>query len=72
MQEVGLGHDELAAGDDHLCVVCLENPRDEVLVPCGHMVLCHFCCEGILASTNECPMCRVQIEDHCVIDPADF
>ena len=56
-------------GDEHLCVVCLENARDEVLVPCGHMVLCQGCCADIMASTNECPMCREKIQDHCCIDP---
>jgi hypothetical protein len=58
MQRMGMDEDEMVA-DDHLCVVCLEHARDEVLVPCGHMVLCHGCCAKIMSSdTNECPMCR--------------
>ena len=61
--------DEDAIADEHLCVVCLERARDEVLVPCGHMVLCRDCCTDIMASSNECPMCREKIEDHCTIDP---
>jgi hypothetical protein len=70
MEELGLEEEGLI-GDEHLCVVCLENARDEVLVPCGHMVLCQDCCADIMASTNECPMCREKIEDHCTIDPDD-
>lgn len=58
-------------GDEHLCVICLENARDEVLVPCGHMVLCQACCVNVMETTNECPMCREKIEDHCTIDPDD-
>lgn len=70
MAELCMEDDELVA-DDHLCVVCLERPRDEVLVPCGHMVLCQDCCADIMASTNECPMCRETIEDHCTITNDD-
>lgn len=70
MEEMCIEEDE-HIGDEHLCVVCLENARDEVLVPCGHMVLCQECCADIMASTNECPMCREKIEDHCTIDPDD-
>lgn len=58
-------------GDEHLCVICLENARDEVLVPCGHMVLCQACCANVMQNSNECPMCREKIEDHCTIDPDD-
>lgn len=70
MEELGIEEEGLI-GDEHLCVVCLENARDEVLVPCGHMVLCQDCCADIMASTNECPMCRETIEDHCTIDHDD-
>lgn len=64
-----MGEDE---PDEHLCVVCMHQPRDEVLVPCGHMVLCQGCCKSIMASPSPiCPMCREVIEDHCTIDPDD-
>ena len=69
MEETMQLEDEDAIADEHLCVVCLERARDEVLVPCGHMVLCRDCCTDIMASSNECPMCREKIEDHCTIDP---
>lgn len=65
----GLVMEDNDGSDEHLCVVCLERERDEVLVPCGHMVLCHGCCADIMASSNECPICREEIVDHCTIDP---
>eukprot|EP00882_Tetradesmus_deserticola_P033905 GHRQ01038768.1.p2 GENE.GHRQ01038768.1~~GHRQ01038768.1.p2 ORF type:complete len:167 (+),score=53.31 GHRQ01038768.1:123-623(+) len=68
VQQLGL-EDELACGDDHLCVVCLEHTRDEVLVPCGHMVLCRFCCQQIMQESKACPVCREDIVDHCTLEP---
>jgi hypothetical protein len=68
VEQLGL-EDELAGGDDHLCVVCLEHQRDEVLVPCGHMVLCRFCCQDIMQDSKACPVCREDIVDHCTLEP---
>ncbi|KAF6259090.1 hypothetical protein COO60DRAFT_1053840 [Scenedesmus sp. NREL 46B-D3] len=68
VEQLGL-QDELACGDDHLCVVCLEHQRDEVLVPCGHMVLCRFCCQDIMQDSKACPVCREVIVDHCTLEP---
>lgn len=38
----------------YICFVCVENPVDHCLVPCGH-VLCTRCAAKIFAS---CPFCR--------------
>lgn len=67
VQQLGM-EDEIHCEDDHLCVVCLEHPRDEILVPCGHMVLCQQCCQSVMDSSNECPVCRETITDHCTLD----
>ena len=40
------------------CVVCLEEKREMVLVPCGHACVCEGC-SGTLAL---CPICRATIE----------
>lgn len=34
------------------CVVCLDKPKDHVLVPCGHVCLCKTC------TVPKCPICR--------------
>ncbi|GLI60791.1 hypothetical protein VaNZ11_003025 [Volvox africanus] len=44
--------------DEHLCVVCMENSRSIVLLPCGHLVLCETCLPPIVERGNLCPICR--------------
>lgn len=64
--------DELQGDDDLLCVVCMHQERSQVLVPCGHMVLCSDCCAEILSKVGECPMCREKIVDHCTLQGMDL
>jgi E3 ubiquitin-protein ligase MUL1 len=42
-----------------LCVVCCLNPREIILLPCGHVCLCEDCSEEI---KDSCPVCRAEIE----------
>jgi ankyrin repeat protein len=42
-----------------LCVVCLDNPRQTVLVPCGHRALCTSC--AYAQRSRHCPICRSNI-----------
>ncbi|XP_076755023.1 mitochondrial E3 ubiquitin protein ligase 1 [Xylocopa sonorina] len=44
--------------EDQLCVVCRTNPREIILLPCGHVCLCEDCSVGI---TSDCPICRAPI-----------
>lgn len=44
--------------ENQLCVVCKQNPREVILLPCGHVCLCEDCSETI--GTN-CPVCRSQV-----------
>jgi hypothetical protein len=41
------------------CVVCLDNQRQVMLMPCTHMCLCHCCAARVEQS---CPLCRTHIE----------
>nr|CAD7425629.1 unnamed protein product [Timema monikensis] len=41
-----------------LCVVCRQNPREMIMLPCGHVCLCEDCSEGIV---DLCPVCRTKI-----------
>lgn len=45
--------------EDQLCVVCRTNPREIILLPCGHVCLCEDCSDGI---QSDCPVCRGPIE----------
>lgn len=43
--------------DGNTCVVCLDNPRNVLLMPCAHMVLCRDCAVNL----RDCPTCRAKI-----------
>ncbi|TNJ27654.1 Ankyrin repeat protein 2 [Giardia muris] len=43
-----------------ICIVCLTNPKDTLLQPCGHLCACSNCAERIMNQT--CPLCRTPIE----------
>jgi hypothetical protein len=47
------------AGRPAQCVVCLDAPRDCVLLPCGHTCLC-LACAGLALRQRPgvCPICR--------------
>ncbi|XP_011312013.1 mitochondrial ubiquitin ligase activator of nfkb 1 [Fopius arisanus] len=45
--------------EDQICVVCRTNPREIILLPCGHVCLCEDCSDGI---DTDCPVCRGPIE----------
>lgn len=46
------------------CVICLENPRDTLIKPCLHFVLCGNCARSLMnGASKECPMCRKPIQD---------
>jgi hypothetical protein len=43
------------------CCVCLENQASHVMVPCGHVCVCHSC-EGVVTNGDKlCPICRVPV-----------
>ncbi|KAK7493122.1 hypothetical protein BaRGS_00015643 [Batillaria attramentaria] len=39
------------------CKVCLSEPIDTILVPCGHLVVCETCARNV----TQCPLCRERI-----------
>ena len=43
-----------------LCTICLENPRDTVVLPCMHAHFCGGCLRGagLAAPATTCPTCR--------------
>jgi hypothetical protein len=45
-------------------VVCLEQPRETAMIPCGHTQVCSACCTTLLrARRPQCPLCRVQVSN---------
>ena len=52
-------HGDAPLDDDRTCVVCLENARTHIAVPCGHFCQCEEC--ATTCSPHECPMCRGKV-----------
>lgn len=62
-----------SAGDDDLliglveegegkeCLICLSEPRNTIIMPCGHMCVCSDCGDQINKKSNNCPICRATI-----------
>lgn len=42
----------------NICVVCMQNARSVISLPCKHMSLCSTCTKAIKRTTNRCPVCR--------------
>lgn len=40
------------------CIVCMDAASTEIIVPCGHLCLCKNCCEQLLRTRLNCPICR--------------
>ncbi|XP_022909989.1 mitochondrial E3 ubiquitin protein ligase 1-like [Onthophagus taurus] len=45
--------------ENQICVVCKVNPREIILLPCGHVCLCEDCSIDI---QDYCPVCRSKID----------
>ena len=53
------------APEPEKCAVCMDQPRNAVLVPCGHAVLCMGCAAGIMDRIpHKCPICRQEPQSH--------
>ncbi|KAK9794354.1 hypothetical protein WJX73_002003 [Symbiochloris irregularis] len=54
--------DDLLGNDDHDCIVCLDNPREMIFIPCGHLITCQGCAQQVKAKQPAlCPLCRTAI-----------
>jgi hypothetical protein len=62
--EVG---ENCAAENGNTCVVCLEAPKNSLLLPCKHVSMCAECTKAVFTSSSQpqCPVCRSRIVD-CV------
>ena len=40
------------------CSICLDNPVNTIVIPCGHLCMCWGCAETILSGSQQCPICR--------------
>ncbi|KAL0481914.1 E3 ubiquitin-protein ligase [Acrasis kona] len=49
------------ADDDDTCVICLDSPKTNACIPCGHKIVCKKCSEHVVKKT--CPICRSEVND---------
>ncbi|KAK8869984.1 hypothetical protein IAR55_000554 [Kwoniella newhampshirensis] len=47
--------------DRGLCVVCQDEEATLAVVDCGHLCMCAHCSDLIMATSQECPLCRTRI-----------
>lgn len=66
------------AGGNNLCLLCMENPKTHLLLPCRHLVYCQSCFNrasqsvydpytnphGDSQGIDSCPVCRAPVRDH--------
>ncbi|CAC5362544.1 BIRC7_8 [Mytilus coruscus] len=45
------------------CKVCLINPLQITIQPCGHFAICGACCSRLKYGNNRCPICRGPIDN---------
>ena len=48
---------ESTLGGETTCIVCFEEPKSTIAVPCGHWSVCASCS----AQLDECPYCRAEV-----------
>ncbi|XP_037785398.1 uncharacterized protein LOC119581126 [Penaeus monodon] len=44
--------------EGRLCIVCQDQPKCVILLPCRHLCLCDACRSAIITRDNICPVCR--------------
>lgn len=49
--------------EDQKCIVCIDNPKEIICLPCGHVCLCEDCSSKVQLT---CPVCRARIENKSV------
>ena len=57
IEDSTISNDERQKLENLKCVICLEQDKNVVFLPCNHMV----CCEECANSVDKCPMCRKSI-----------
>lgn len=43
---------------ERICIVCMDQPIDTQLLPCGHSALCQACAAVFVGREEKCPICR--------------
>ena len=55
-------HFEKKEKRDAECVVCLDKPKDHLIMPCMHMCLCEECAQDFGDPKASCPICGKKVK----------
>jgi hypothetical protein len=44
------------------CIVCMEEDKDQLFLPCKHVLCCGGCAKKLMDTTRLCPTCRAPIK----------
>jgi len=44
------------------CIVCMDEDKDQLFLPCKHLLCCHSCASHIMRTTKQCPQCRGNVK----------
>jgi hypothetical protein len=61
--ELGSGSGTPQPGaEETQCVVCMDAPKDRIVLPCMHLCACGPCAQRLLELDASCPVCRGPVE----------
>jgi hypothetical protein len=52
---------QIEDGEGKECLICLTEPRNTLIMPCGHLCVCSDCGNTIHTKKYTCPVCRGNI-----------
>jgi len=52
----------LSEEDKNNCIICFDNERSALFVPCGHLITCLDCADAVSNTFSSCPLCKKKIE----------
>ena len=77
-EEIQKSQAETSGGGNNMCLLCMENVKTHLLLPCRHLVYCQSCFNrasqsaydpytnphGETRGIESCPVCRSPVQDH--------
>ena len=64
----GVEREVIEVPDSLECIICMENMKEVMLEPCGHVCICRECAERMRLSSGrvKCPVCRIRADTRTV------
>ena len=64
----GVEREVIEVPDSLECIICMENMKEVMLEPCGHVCICRECAERMRLPSGrvKCPVCRIRADTRTV------